>query len=57
MFRTMYVGAERDQKKYTHLNEADGPVFKIINDPRFVGIGKFLAITGLDKLPQPCSFL
>src|SRR3972149_3751495 len=31
MFRTMYMGAERDQKKYAHLNEADGPVFKINN--------------------------
>ena len=52
MFRTMYVGAERDQEKYRHLNEADGPVFKIKDDPRFVGIGKFLARTGLDELPQ-----
>lgn len=48
----MYEGAERDQKKYAHLNEADGPVFKIRDDPRFVGIGKFLAHTGLDELPQ-----
>ena len=32
MFRTMYVGAERDQKKYAHLNEADGPVLKIRDD-------------------------
>ena len=45
MFRTMYVGAENDQKKYTHLNEADGPVFKIKDDPRFVGIGKFFNLT------------
>ncbi|MCH7641240.1 sugar transferase [Patescibacteria group bacterium] len=52
MFRTMYVGAERDQKEFAHLNEADGPVFKIKDDPRFVGIGRFLARTGLDELPQ-----
>ena len=52
MFRTMYEGADRNQKKYAHLNEADGPVFKIMDDPRFVGIGKFLARTGLDELPQ-----
>lgn len=52
MFRTMYQGADRDQKKFAHLNEAAGPVFKIRNDPRFVGIGKSLAKTGFDELPQ-----
>ena len=57
MFRTMYVGAENDQKKYQHLNEADGPVYKIRNDPRFVGIGRFLAHTGLDELPQLLNVL
>jgi lipopolysaccharide/colanic/teichoic acid biosynthesis glycosyltransferase len=51
-FRTMRVGAERDQKKYQRLNEANGPVFKIRNDPRFTQLGKFLAHTGLDELPQ-----
>lgn len=51
-FRTMKSGANKLQKRLMHLNEADGPVFKIRNDPRFVGIGKFLAITGLDELPQ-----
>jgi lipopolysaccharide/colanic/teichoic acid biosynthesis glycosyltransferase len=52
MFRTMKVGAERLQKRYLHLNEADGPVFKIKNDPRFVGIGKFLSRTGFNETPQ-----
>jgi len=51
-FRTMRVGAEKEKKKYLELNEVDGPVFKIINDPRFTKIGKFLAHTGLDELPQ-----
>jgi lipopolysaccharide/colanic/teichoic acid biosynthesis glycosyltransferase len=51
-FRTMYVGADVDQKKFQHLNQADGPVFKIRNDPRFIGIGKWLSNTGLDELPQ-----
>lgn len=51
-FRTMKVGAEHLQGRYFHLNEADGPVFKIRNDPRFVGIGRFLARTGLDETPQ-----
>lgn len=48
----MKVGAERLQERYFHLNEADGPVFKIRNDPRFVGTGRLLARTGLDETPQ-----
>ena len=56
-FRTMYVGAEEDRKKYEKLNEADGPAFKIRNDPRFVGVGRFLARTGLDELPQIFNIL
>ena len=56
-FRTMYVGAEEDRKKYQKLNETDGPAFKIKNDPRFVGVGRFLARTGLDELPQIFNIL
>ena len=56
-FRTMELGAENEIKKLSNLNEADGPVFKIYNDPRYTKFGKFLARTGLDEIPQPCSFL
>ncbi len=51
-FRTMRLGSEEDQEKYRRLNEADGPVFKVRNDPRFTRIGKWLARVGLDELPQ-----
>lgn len=51
-FRTMSRGAAGQQWRYRDLNQADGPVFKITSDPRFVGIGRFLANTGLDELPQ-----
>jgi len=51
-FRSMIEGAEEMKENYEKLNEADGPVFKIKNDPRFTQVGKFLAQTGLDELPQ-----
>jgi lipopolysaccharide/colanic/teichoic acid biosynthesis glycosyltransferase len=50
--RTMIEGADKLKEKYRHLNEADGPVFKIRHDPRYTKIGKFLAHTALDELPQ-----
>jgi len=51
-FRTMKNGSETKQTFLKKLNEADGPVFKIHNDPRFYPFGKFLSHTGLDELPQ-----
>lgn len=51
-FRTMYRDADREQKKFRKLNIAPGPMFKIPQDPRFVGIGQFLSHSGLDELPQ-----
>jgi exopolysaccharide biosynthesis polyprenyl glycosylphosphotransferase len=51
-FRTMIVDAEKLKKELEANNEADGPVFKIKDDPRVTRIGKFLRRTGLDELPQ-----
>lgn len=51
-FRTMVVNAEEIQKTLEHLNESDGPAFKIKNDPRITPIGRFLRRTSLDELPQ-----
>jgi len=51
-FRTMERGAEKKQSMVKKLNEADGPVFKIHDDPRYTAFGKFLSHTGLDELPQ-----
>ena len=51
-FRTMVANAESLRKGLDSENEVDGPVFKIRNDPRVTGVGKFLRKTGLDELPQ-----
>ena len=51
-FRTMVENAENLKPKIYHLNEADGPAFKIRNDPRYTKIGRFLAHSGLDEIPQ-----
>lgn len=50
--QTMIPNAEQLQDQYLHFNQADGPVFKIFNDPRYTKIGKLLSKTGLDELPQ-----
>jgi lipopolysaccharide/colanic/teichoic acid biosynthesis glycosyltransferase len=46
------VDAEKQLKKLKTRNEADGPVFKIKDDPRITKVGRFLRKTGLDELPQ-----
>lgn len=51
-FRTMIVDAEEKLKLFKSMNEADGPVFKLRNDPRITRFGRFLRKTGLDELPQ-----
>ncbi|MFH0773845.1 MAG: sugar transferase [bacterium] len=55
--RTMGVKAESLKQKVKNLNEADGPVFKIKNDPRYTRIGKYLSRTALDELPQLMNIL
>lgn len=51
-FRTMTDGSERLQAELESLNEAEGPIFKIFNDPRVTRVGRFLRRTSLDELPQ-----
>lgn len=51
-FRSMYVDADRRKAELMALNEADGPAFKITNDPRVTPLGRYLRSTCIDELPQ-----
>jgi exopolysaccharide biosynthesis polyprenyl glycosylphosphotransferase len=56
-FRTMVANADTLKKQLMPLNEMDGPVFKIREDPRITKVGKFLRKHSLDELPQLWSVL
>ena len=50
--RTMVVDAEARKQELADLNECDGPVFKMRQDPRVTPVGRFLRRWSLDELPQ-----
>lgn len=50
--RTMVTDAEALLPDLIDLNEADGPLFKIADDPRITRVGRFLRSTSIDELPQ-----
>lgn len=56
-FRTMVVGAESQVEELRHRNEADGPLFKLRNDPRVTRVGCWLRRLSLDELPQLINVL
>jgi exopolysaccharide biosynthesis polyprenyl glycosylphosphotransferase len=51
-FRTMYAHAEVLQAELEASNEADGPLFKIREDPRVTAVGALLRRFSLDEVPQ-----
>ena len=51
-FRTMYKDAEQRLDDLLYRNEAQGPLFKIKDDPRITPVGKFLRRTSFDEIPQ-----
>lgn len=50
--RTMVENAHDLRHELMHLNEVDGPVFKIRNDPRLHPLGRLLRRTSIDELPN-----
>ncbi|MAG36714.1 MAG: undecaprenyl-phosphate glucose phosphotransferase [Dehalococcoidia bacterium] len=51
-FRSMYQDAEQRRAELQALNEVDGPLFKMRDDPRITKVGKFMRRFSLDELPQ-----
>ncbi len=51
-FRTMVVNADALKADLAHMNERDGILFKMTNDPRITRVGSFLRKYSLDEIPQ-----
>lgn len=51
-FRSMVCDADQQLASLMHLNEVDGAMFKIKDDPRITKVGKFIRKTSIDELPQ-----
>jgi exopolysaccharide biosynthesis polyprenyl glycosylphosphotransferase len=51
-FRTMCCDADAIKNQLRQRNERQGPLFKIVGDPRITRVGRFLRRYSLDELPQ-----
>jgi exopolysaccharide biosynthesis polyprenyl glycosylphosphotransferase len=56
-FRSMRADAEARQQELETSNEADGPLFKLKDDPRVTRVGSMLRRWSLDELPQLINVL
>jgi lipopolysaccharide/colanic/teichoic acid biosynthesis glycosyltransferase len=53
----MISNAEQRKHELARLNEMEGPVFKVSNDPRVTRVGKFLRKWSIDEWPQMINVL
>ena len=56
-FRSMVNNAEQMRAELHQLNELEGPVFKMSDDPRITPVGRILRRFSLDELPQMWNIL
>ena len=51
-FRSMVADADHLKDDLRARNQREGPIFKIVGDPRITRVGRFLRRYSLDELPQ-----
>jgi exopolysaccharide biosynthesis polyprenyl glycosylphosphotransferase len=51
-FRSMVADADHLKDDLRSRNQREGPIFKIIDDPRVTRVGRFIRRYSLDELPQ-----